>query len=86
METPDKKLFTRDQYIAIAAMLIPIIILAMIFLFKSIIEHEIVIGNNKHKIEQLQNMVRDHKKDNNDARRRVFLYLDDRIKEKNEHN
>lgn len=79
-------IFTRDQYIAIAAVLVPIIILALVFLFKSIIEHEIIINNNTHKVEQLQYDERQNQKENNDARRRVFLYLDDRLKGKENKN
>ena len=67
-----------DNLVAIIAILLPLIITAIVFLFRSVIEHEIEIKNNKHDVLENKILIRDNFKTTRDS----IIYLDKKINQK----
>jgi uncharacterized protein YpmS len=65
----------RDNLVAILAILLPLILTALVFLFRSVIEHEIEIKNNSHDILENKIIIKDNFKTTRDS----ILYLDEKI-------
>jgi hypothetical protein len=65
----------RDNLVAIIAILLPLIIAALVFLFRSVIEHEVDLHNNKHDIIENRILI----KDNFKTTRENIIYLDKKI-------
>jgi hypothetical protein len=78
-----KKLYTnnwtRDQLLALLAILLPFIIIAIAFLFRNAIEHDMEINENKHDIISIKKNVEKNSKIERENRKELFDYFDHKI-------
>ena len=78
-----KKLYTntwtKDQLLALLAILLPFIILAIAYLFRNAIEHDIKINENTHDIISIKKDVDKNSKIESENRKELFNYFDHKI-------
>ena len=69
------KTWWKNNLVAILAIIIPLLAAAIIFLFRSVVEHEILIKVNSHDIKENREMI----KDTQNTTRKIILHIDDKI-------